>query len=106
MFEEGQEILERRYRVLKKLGGGAFGEIYKGKSLNAPNSLFQRSSITRSAIITCEDSLVLSESNPAMKSIPAKLIHCDLILCFESLLKSTHNFPLSHQLGPILTHFG
>ena len=32
MFEEGQEILEKRYRVIKKLGGGAFGEIYKGKS--------------------------------------------------------------------------
>ena len=31
MFEEGQEILDKRYRVLKKLGGGAFGEIYKGK---------------------------------------------------------------------------
>ena len=31
MFEEGQIILEQRYRVIKKLGGGAFGEIYKGK---------------------------------------------------------------------------
>jgi len=29
MFEEGQEILDKRYRVLRKLGGGAFGEIYK-----------------------------------------------------------------------------
>ena len=33
MFEEGQEILDKRYRVLKKLGGGAFGEIFKGKFL-------------------------------------------------------------------------
>lgn len=31
MFNEGQEILEKRYKVIKRLGGGAFGEIYKGK---------------------------------------------------------------------------
>lgn len=31
MFTEGQEILEKRYKVIKKLGGGAFGEIFKGK---------------------------------------------------------------------------
>ena len=33
MFEEGQEILDKRYRVLRKLGGGAFGEIYKGRQV-------------------------------------------------------------------------
>jgi hypothetical protein len=32
MFIEGQEILDKRYRVVKKLGGGAFGEIFKGKT--------------------------------------------------------------------------
>ena len=31
MFVEGQEILEGRYKVMKKCGNGAFGEIYKGK---------------------------------------------------------------------------
>ena len=29
MFNEGQEILEKRYKVIKKLGGGAFGEIFR-----------------------------------------------------------------------------
>jgi hypothetical protein len=31
MFVEGQEILEKRYTVIKRLGSGAFGEIFKGK---------------------------------------------------------------------------
>ena len=31
MLSEGQEILEKRFIVSKKLGSGAFGEIYKSK---------------------------------------------------------------------------
>ena len=29
MLSEGQEILEGRFRIIKKLGCGAFGEIFK-----------------------------------------------------------------------------
>lgn len=34
MLSEGQEILEGRFQVIKRLGSGAFGEIYKGKDFN------------------------------------------------------------------------
>jgi hypothetical protein len=38
MFVENQEILEKRYKVIKRLGGGAFGEIYRGKKDWIPSS--------------------------------------------------------------------
>jgi serine/threonine protein kinase len=28
-MEEGQDILDNRYKIVKNLGGGAFGELYK-----------------------------------------------------------------------------
>ena len=31
MLQDGQEILEGRFQIIKKVGSGAFGEIYKGK---------------------------------------------------------------------------
>jgi serine/threonine protein kinase len=31
MLNDGQEILEGRFTIVKRLGSGAFGEIYKGK---------------------------------------------------------------------------
>lgn len=34
MFVENQEILEKRYKVIKRLGGGAFGEIYRGNAFS------------------------------------------------------------------------
>jgi len=29
MLQDGQEILEGRFQIIKKIGSGAFGEIYK-----------------------------------------------------------------------------
>ena len=38
MLQDGQEILEGRFQIIKKLGSGAFGEIYKGKLLSVSRS--------------------------------------------------------------------
>lgn len=35
MLQEGQEILEGRFKIIKKLGSGAFGEIFKGKPISS-----------------------------------------------------------------------
>ena len=32
LIDDGAEILEGKFKVIKRLGSGAFGEIYKGKS--------------------------------------------------------------------------
>ena len=39
MLSEGQEILDARFKVIKKVGSGAFGEIYKGNGLKPHSDL-------------------------------------------------------------------
>ena len=41
MLTEGQEILEGRFKIIKKLGSGAFGEIFKGKQIHNILTTFQ-----------------------------------------------------------------
>lgn len=42
MLAEGQEILEGRFKIIKKLGSGAFGEIYKGNWTSSYNCLVEK----------------------------------------------------------------
>ena len=47
MLQDGQEILEGRFQIIKKLGSGAFGEIYKGKCPPPNHSLTHKTMIIR-----------------------------------------------------------
>lgn len=35
LLDDGADILEGKYKVIRRLGSGAFGEIYKGKLLRS-----------------------------------------------------------------------
>ena len=39
LIDDGAEILEGKFKVIKRLGSGAFGEIYKGKCVLLNHSL-------------------------------------------------------------------
>jgi hypothetical protein len=41
MYKPDDEIVEGKYKIIKKLGNGAFGDIFRGK-LQVPNNVVQR----------------------------------------------------------------
>ena len=51
MLQENQEILEGRFKIIKKLGSGAFGEIFKGNVLNILKTYFLAGMLTNLALI-------------------------------------------------------
>ena len=56
MLQDGQEILEGRFQIIKKLGSGAFGEIYKGKfQTRLPRGRSQAESCWRGFLVRFED---------------------------------------------------
>jgi len=51
MLQDGQEILEGRFQIVKKLGSGAFGEIYKVEKKKTKQ--FYAAKIVSFAFISC-----------------------------------------------------
>ena len=46
MLQENQEILEGRFKIVKKLGSGAFGEIFKGNHASTTAYFFSLTDVT------------------------------------------------------------
>ena len=94
MYQEGQEILEGRFKIIKKLGSGAFGEIFKGKRPQArsvPLS-FHSPGQAHSFIHNCSGPLVKSDWKtffwPVKNSISLKLV---FIFALERVMH-THTY--------------